>query len=156
GGTPTTIASFTSIATGTRTKVTPAEALALYQVSLGTAAVPTGGLTAQTVGIIAANATVGKLTASAVNPNPPLPALTSSITVPEFDLPTFTSFVLSATDPTNVNGISLSVTGLTPVLNIKASTIKGTIDFPTASSTALIITNGNALNVQNNGVGINA
>lgn len=78
-----------------RTRVTPAEALALYQVSLA------GSGAAQTIGISSTRQV------SSVNPQTGLSP--STITVPGFDLPvSFSSFVLSATG--NSAAVNLNVT----------------------------------------------
>jgi hypothetical protein len=110
-----------------RQLVTPACAVALFQTSLG------GGTTSQTIGLD------GNGRATSVNPNA---AGISQITVPGYDLPaSFSAFNLSAADI--ANGIQLNVTGLNPVLNLSATTlanlsVRGTIDFPTASNNGII------------------
>lgn len=109
-----------------RTRVTPAEALALYQVSLA------GSGAAQTIGISSTRQV------SSVNPQTGLSP--STITVPGFDLPvSFSSFVLSATG--NSAAVNLNVTGANPVLNLSSAFtlgIDGQLAFSTAGARAAV------------------
>ena len=111
-GVASTIA--TASSSNVRLKVTPAVALALYQLSSLDQQ--------QTIGI-----TTKTDQASAVNPQ----TLTAStLTVSDFDLPqSFTSFVLATATPLQANGITLNINGLSPVLNLPASLLNGQINF---------------------------
>ena len=119
----------------TRSKISPAEAVALYQVSFGNA--QTMGLTARTG---TGSSTKG---GQASDTNLQSSLQPSLLIVPEYDLPAagFKSFVLSAVAGSGtVNDIEMQITGLSPVLNIsKASprTLNGQIEFPDALNASI-------------------
>jgi len=119
-----------------RTKVTPAEALALFQLSR--AQVQTVGLNSQ-----------GQLALQ--DPS----NLESTITVQESDIPSsFTAFNLAAQG----NKIQLVVNGSSPVINLSSlssANINGDITFGTATGTAMINTGAFPLSIAS-GVVINA
>lgn len=115
GGNPVSVSP--DFSTG-RQKVTPAQAAALYQVSLGNT---------QTLRLNSNGQLLDGVTAN-------------TLTVPGYALPQFTSFVLQATG-TNKNNILLNVTGLAPILNLSSAftqTISGSITFTTPSSVAML------------------
>lgn len=104
------LTSIGSTSGGARVKVTPAVALALYELSLNRP---------QTIGI-----NTGTLTASSVNPQAGL----SAVTVANHELPqTFSKFVLQAAD--QASGVTLNITGTTPILNLPATTLAGALNF---------------------------
>ncbi len=117
-----------------RSKVTPAVALALNQVSLGNK---------QTLGINAAHQ------ANSLNPQ----GGGSKISIPAHALPrTFSSFVLESQG--NKSGIELDLTGPMPILNIPASSISGTLRFSTSirasiNAPSLTLSSGAVLDAPN-------
>lgn len=116
-------------------QVTVGEALALFQVSRG---LP------QTVGLTAASGGAAPGLVSDVNPQN---NGTSLLTVEQFDLPNFTSFVLGTSGPNNT--IQLSIKGFNPILNLPGSgaVLNGQIDFPGTNNFALINAGTQALTV---------
>jgi len=132
-----------------RTKLTPAEALALYQVSFGNT---------QTIGLNAVSKSGG---GQATDKNVSTGNTPSTIVIPEYDLPFsgFKTFVLSNVVTTgNLNDFNLQITGLSPVLNIAAvssRTINGEISF-TNANTALINAGSIAMNIGKGAVIISA
>lgn len=120
-----------------RVKVTPAEAVALFQVSRGAT---------QTIGLSNSATASGQL----LSVDPLTQA--SVITVPQqYLLPqAFSTFVLAAADaPSPTNGVTLNIGGLLPVLNISNAGVRnfsGGISFTNANN-ALIATGGIPLTV---------
>jgi hypothetical protein len=115
-------------ATGqTRNQVTPGEALALYQVSLGVA---------QTVGLTASG---GASIRGLVTDQGPGGNGTSTLTVTESDLPqSFSNFVLATN---GANTVTLNVTGITPILNLPTNgttVLNGHVNFTTANNFAVV------------------
>lgn len=110
--------STSSLSGNLRTKVTPAAALALYQLALGQT---------QTVGLNS-DGSLGPL-----NPQ----SKVSSITIPSYDLPrSFTKFVLQAAgSPSEAADVQLTISGQSSQLNIPSSTIAGALIFTGALNT---------------------
>ena len=108
-----------------RTKVTPAAALALYQLALG-----------QTQ-------TIGLNSDGSLSPQNPQSKI-SSITIPGYDLPrTFSKFVLQAAgSPSEAGDIQLTISGQSSQLNIPSSTIAGSLTF-TGTLNSLNVGTGN-------------
>lgn len=121
---------------GNRTMVTPAQAIALYQLSHDLS---------QTIGLNS----FGQ--ATSINPDTGLgPSL---ISIAEFELPKqFTSFNLQTVD--SDGGIHLNISGITPKLimpALQASTIAGFINFVSDNSIAQILFNGQPLSITSSG-----
>jgi hypothetical protein len=117
----------------TRTKVTPAQALALYQTSFGFV---------QTIGVN----TLGQ----AVSTNPQ--ASQSLVIIPHFDVPKFKSFNLATADPTN--DIRVDIQGPSPLVNLSAvpgPSIAGQLTFSTGNNSAVILLGNQALTVKQTG-----
>lgn len=116
------------VASSSRTKVTPAQALALYQVSRGQL---------QTVGL--------NFSGQAFDINPTNPAESSRITVPSADLPeAFSAFKLGI--PNSKTGLELNIEGNYPVLTLTgaaSSTIDGMVHFNTNGHSAIIVAGSN-------------
>ena len=119
---------------GHRTKITPGQALALYQI------VP-GGI--QTVGLNAA----GQVTS--IQPN----GMTSTLSIPQYDLPKkITAFNLIAQG--QKSGIQLNITGDSPLLDLSAASIRsvfGELNFVSTSNISVIKTGSSAFTIPEGG-----